>query len=61
MKFGHDMLEFHGDSSTTQAQQILPCDSTNCFHLQYPRHGQRLEQATQILGPLAGLIAIDQE
>lgn len=60
MKFEHDMLEFHGNSSTTRAQQILPCDRANCFHLQYPPHAQRLEQATQTLGPLVGLIAIDQ-
>ena len=62
MKFEHDMLEFHGQSSTTRAQQILPCDSTKCFHLQYPPQAQRLGQgqATQTLGPLVGLIAIDQ-
>ena len=50
MKFEHDMLEFHGNSSTTRAQQILPCDSANCFHLQYPPHAQRLGQVTQTLG-----------
>ena len=50
MKFEHDMLEFHGQSSTTRAQQILPCDSANCFHLQYPPHAQRLEQVMQTLG-----------
>ncbi len=33
MKFEHDMLEFHGKSSTTRAQQSLPCDSANCFRL----------------------------
>ena len=60
MKFERDMLEFHGNSSTTRAQQILPCESTKCFHLQYPPHAQRLEQATQTPGPLVGLIAIDQ-
>ena len=60
MKFEHGMLEFHGQSSSTRAQQILPCDSANSFHLQYPPHAQRLKQATQTLGPLVGLIAIDQ-
>ncbi len=60
MKFEHDMLEFHGKSSTTPAQQSLPCDSANCFHLQHPPHAQRLEQATQTLGPFVALIAIDQ-
>ena len=50
MKFEHDMLEFHGNSSTTRAQQILPCDSANCFYLQYPPHAQRLGQVTQTLG-----------
>lgn len=60
MKFEHDMLEFHGQSSTTRAQQILPCGSANCFDLQHPPRAQRLEQATQIPGPLVGLIAIDQ-
>ena len=45
---------------TTLAQQILPRDSANYFDLEYPPHAQRLEQATQTLEPLAGLVVIDE-
>lgn len=43
-----------------RAQQILPRDSANYFDLEYPPHAQRLEQATQTLESLAGLVVIDE-
>jgi len=45
---------------TTLAQQFLPRDSANYFDLEYPPHAQRLEQATQTLEPLVGLVVIDE-
>lgn len=45
---------------STLAQRFLPRDSANYFDLEYPPHAQRLEQATQTLEQLAGLVVIDE-
>ncbi|RFO95611.1 hypothetical protein DIC66_17585 [Rhodoferax lacus] len=45
---------------STLAQRFLPRDSANYFDLEYPPHAQRLEQATQTLEQLSGLVVIDE-
>jgi predicted AAA+ superfamily ATPase len=45
---------------STLAQRILSRDSPNYFDLEYPPHAQRLEQATQTLEQLQGLVVIDE-
>jgi len=45
---------------STLAQRFLSRDSANYFDLEYPPHAQRLEQATQTLEQLHGLVVIDE-
>jgi hypothetical protein len=45
---------------STLAQKFLGRDSPNYFDLEYPPHAARLEQATQTLEPLEGLVVIDE-
>ncbi len=45
---------------STLAQRFLSRDSANYFDLEYPPHAQRLEQATQTLEQLSGLVVIDE-
>lgn len=45
---------------STMAQQFLKWESPNYFDLEYPPHAQRLEQATQTLEHLQGLVVIDE-
>ena len=45
---------------STLAQQFLSRESPNYFDLEYPPHAQRLEQPTQTLEQLQGLVVIDE-
>jgi uncharacterized protein len=45
---------------STLAQRFLAPTSANYFDLEYPPHAQRLEQATQTLEQLTGLVVIDE-
>jgi hypothetical protein len=45
---------------STLAQRFLSRQSPNYFDLEYPPHAQRLEQATQTLERLQGLVVIDE-
>lgn len=45
---------------STLAQQFLSRSSPNYFDLEYPPHAQRLEQPTQTLEHLQGLVVIDE-
>ena len=45
---------------STLAQHFLSRQSPNYFDLEYPPHAQRLEQATQTLEHLKGLVVIDE-
>jgi uncharacterized protein len=45
---------------STLAQKFLSRQSANYFDLEYPPHAQRLEQPTQLLESLNGLVVIDE-
>ncbi len=45
---------------STLAQRFLSRESPNYFDLEYPPHAQRLEEPTQTLQQLAGLVVIDE-